>query len=366
MEMNTCDVNHLNANALLPPRKRLLAGLMMQKSDVTLSTSPNAASEFDTRLNNLMRSHLSNPNFSNEEIVEASRCAAVKAAKVAEAARANAEDKAGKAAKAFAAAKSALDLVATLSEESANKYKRQKKNKMKKHMPVQALYSKKKGHANSRTDEEVARKLHRDINSSPRILKTSPGADLNNHKNKKLKSYASSGRTAIHYEVPNGVGNQPFTNSNGVRKVETGGPSKGTDMTLVDLNTSEHERDREVSLDNGEGWRPGDHNRSENGEVQGSSNDNLSESPDGFGRKRVRIKQKKLLLSICSFRDQTSPKEEPKPRGMTHSQDRTNTRPLFSSETSRDSPVPVEKTSLWKCQAFQVPSCVAQNKVMQS
>ncbi|KAL7146290.1 hypothetical protein ABFS83_06G030800 [Erythranthe nasuta] len=304
METNTCDVNNLDTNALLPPRKRLLAGLKRQGS-------PSTGSEYDARLNDILRSHLSNPL---DEIVEASRSAATKAAKVAEAARANAEQKAVKAAKAVAAAKNALDLVAALSEESD---KFQKKNKTKKHVPVQALYNKKKkkgkGKAICRSDEEMARELHKAINSSPRTLRKSPDADSSkNRKNKKMKISGNG----------NGVG-------------------KGIDMLMVDLNTSEHDRDEEVGLDNGE--------VPENGEVG-------AESLDSFGKRRRRIKQKKMPLSICSSRDQSSssPKEE------------TKTQQLFSVENSSNSLIPIERASMWKCHAFKPPACLAQNKVMQS
>ncbi|KAL7107076.1 hypothetical protein ACP275_06G031300 [Erythranthe tilingii] len=310
MESNTCDVNNLDTNALLPPRKRLLAGLKRQ-------SSPSTESEYDARLNDLLRSHLSNPL---DEIVEASRSAATKAAKVAEAARANAEQKAVKAAKAVAAAKNALDLVAALSEESD---KFQKKNRTKKHVPVQALYNKKKkgkgkgkGKASCRSDEEMARELHKAINSSPRTLRKSPDADSSkNRKNKKMK-----------------IANAAI-NGNGL--------GKRIDMLMVDLNTSEHDRDEGVSLDNGE--------VPENGEVG-------AESLDSFGKRRRRIKQKKMPLSICSSRDQSSssPKEE------------TKTHQLFSVENSSNSLIPIERASMWKCHAFKAPACLAQNKVMQS
>ncbi|EYU25128.1 hypothetical protein ABFS82_06G030600 [Erythranthe guttata] len=307
METNTCDVNNLDTNALLPPRKRLLAGLKRQ-------SSPSTESEYDARLNDLLRSHLSNPL---DEIVGASRIAAVKAAKVAEAARANAEQKAVKAAKAVAAAKNALDLVATLSEESD---KLQKKNKTKKHVPVQALYNKKKkgkgkGKASCRSDEKMARELHKAINSSPRTLRKSPDADSSkNRKNKKMKIANSA------------------INGNGV--------GKGIDMLMVDLNSSEHDRDEDLGLDSRE--------VPENGEVR-------VESLDSFGKRRKRIKQKKMPLNICSSKDQSSsPKEE------------TKTQQLFSVENSSNSLIPIEKASMWKCHAFKAPACLAQNKVMQS
>ncbi|PIN20291.1 hypothetical protein CDL12_07025 [Handroanthus impetiginosus] len=358
METNKCNVNHLDTDALLPPRKRLLAGLKRQNSDVNSpapSTPSSVVRENAAHLNNVSRAHLSNPNLSNEEIVEASRIAAIEAAKVAEAARANAEDKAAKAAKAVAAAKSALELVATLSE-AANKEKYQKRNKMKKHVTVEALYNKNKGNTNYRKDEELARRLHRDINSSPRILKNSPGSDTKNHKHKRMKNSAFSGRTDICGGVPVGEGSRPSTatsneNNNIVGEAESEGYIKKIDTIMVDLNTSTPNKGDQLKLDNGEGFRPSKADRPnlENSEAEAlPSKDKFTESLDSFGRKRGRIKQKKLPLSICSFRDQTGPKEEMKHQGN---------QPML----------PVERPSMWKCQSFKALACVnKQNKVMQS
>ncbi|XP_042065033.1 uncharacterized protein LOC121808547 [Salvia splendens] len=313
METNTCTVNHLDTDAHLPPRKRLLAGLKRQNSDAnspTQSTPSSAGSEHDAHLNSALRSQLSNPSLSNEQIVEDSRIAAMKAAKLAEAARANAEEKAAKAAKAVAAAKTALDLVVILSEETGNKEKLLKKNKMKKHVTVEALYSKKKSSA--RSDEELARNLHRAINSSPRILKSPPGSDAKSHKHKR----------------PRGCTVGEGGNGNGVVEI---------DMIMVDLNTSKDDNNGDSSrLSKPERLKLDD------GEVL-----------DSISRKRGRIKQKKLPLSICSIKDQTSPKEEGKPQA------------LFSSNSMM--PPAVERTpSMWKCQSFKAPACVKQNKVMQS
>ncbi|KAL0400716.1 UNVERIFIED_CONTAM: hypothetical protein Slati_4101500 [Sesamum latifolium] len=349
METNRCDVNHLDADALLPPRKRLLAGLKRQSSDVNScapSTSRSAEIEYDTRLNNLLRG-----------------C------------KGWAEQKAAKAAKAMAAAKTALDLVATL-EEAASKEKCLKANKMKKHVPVQALYNKNKGKSNCRTDEELARKLHQSINSSPRILKNSSGSDSKNHKRTRLKTSASSGRTSICSGIPPGEGNHPSINtSNGYRVVEvdTEGPVKVIDTIMVDLNTINPDRDDGIRSENGEGWQPSktDQLKLQNGEVGVPSKDKSPESLDSFGKKRGRIKQKKLPLSICSFRDQTSPKEELKSQGMPQSKDNSSktavsNQPVFPIATSGNSLMPIERTPMWKCQAFKAPACFTQNKVMQS
>lgn len=357
METNTCNVNHLDADAHLPPRKRLLAGLKRQISDLnspTPSTPSSGVIESDVHLNSALRSQLSDSSLSNEEIVEASRIAAMNAAKVAEAARAIAEEKAAKAAKAVAAAKNALDLVAILSDEVGSKEKLLKKNKMKKHVTVEALYNKNRSGTNCRTtDEEMARNLHRVINSSPRIMKNSPGSDAKSHKHKRLKTSASSGKASGSPDVEGDRPSPAKNNVNGVADVGTESPIKKIDMIMVDLNASkDDDGDDQLKLDNGEGSRLSKSERLklDEGEVL-----------DSVSRKRGRIKQKKLPLSICSFKDQTSPKEETKPQG-TKALEPVESQPLFSS----NSLIPVERTPLWKCQSFKAPACVKQNKVIQS
>ncbi|KAL3630631.1 hypothetical protein CASFOL_023615 [Castilleja foliolosa] len=289
METNISDINNLDADALLPPHKRLLAGLKKHVPEAHSPAPPTSCgtdNDYDIRLNSLMRAYLSNPNLSNKEIAEASKHTAIKAAEIAEAKRANAEQKAAKAAKAVAAAKSALELVATLEDEAAKKDKRLKKNKTKKHVHVQELYDTDKGgNSNCGSDEEVARNLHRAINSSPRILKSPIG-----HKRKKMR-------------------------------VDTEGYVKEIDK---------------VDLDNG---------NSKTGQVS-LEKDGFAEPLNGLGKKKGRIKQKTLSLSVCSFRDQTSPKDEVK----------------SCVGTSGNGLMPVET---WKCQEHRAPECVSQNKVMQ-
>ncbi|XP_073315438.1 uncharacterized protein [Primulina huaijiensis] len=337
MEANACDVNHLDTSALLPPRKRLLAELKRQNSDVNShvpSTSSSGGNKFDSSLNNMLRSQSINSNLSIEEIVESSRLAATEAAKVAQAARANAEYKAAKAAKAMAAAKLALELVDILSDKMADEDECLKKNKMKKHVPVQALYNKNQETTKCRTDEELARKLHQVINSSPRILKNSSGSDTLMHKHKKLKSSVFSSQPCMVTSNGNGV----------VSGVETEGPIKEIDMIMVDLNLSKFEKDKQLGVSNEEEWQPikTGHLKLKNGQAETLPLKNsFSESLDSISKKRGRIKQKKLPLSICNIRDQTSPKE--KLNLMT-----------------------VVEASTWKCRAFKTTASVKQNKVMQS
>ncbi|XP_052195032.1 uncharacterized protein LOC127803064 [Diospyros lotus] len=365
MDANLCDINHLDSDVLLPPRKRLLAGLKKQNFDGNSHqpSSSGTLTQFDAHLKNLLRSHLNNPNISPEEIVKSSRSAAEAAIKAAEAARAAAEEKAAIAAKAVATAKSALELVANVSEEAPSKERYLKKNKMKKHVPVRMLYNKHQRVENCRTDEELARKLHRAMNSSPRISKNSSTSELKTNKNKRLKGLSTLERA----RVSNGAmvherNIASRTNGNGViDKVGLGVSIQEGYVVRVDENTSESFKPDRSKIDNGEA-------------ETGHSKERMLESSDdtcSIGRKRGRIKQKKLPLSICTFRDRANPKEDPKSKSSPPTEENTakptsSNMPLFSVGPPRDGVRPVETAPLWKCQAFKAPTCVKQNKVMQS
>ncbi|KAG9442942.1 hypothetical protein H6P81_018796 [Aristolochia fimbriata] len=172
MEANGCCSNddHGDIEARLPPRKRLLAGLKRQSSQTAFPSSPHS------------------PYFgkTQEEVIEDSLSAAKAAAEVAAAAKAAALEKAAAAARAFAAAKRALELVASLDEDvnaggnSARKPKKQ--------VPIKVLYKGRRRFKND-NDEELARRLHRAINSSPRI--SSNFASSNREKQGKRKKAPS-------------------------------------------------------------------------------------------------------------------------------------------------------------------------------
>ncbi|KAK9064977.1 hypothetical protein SSX86_016360 [Deinandra increscens subsp. villosa] len=313
MEGNVCGVNHLDSDVLLPPRKRLLACLKKQNSDVNGSPnshSPstcNSLDQIDTRISHLLKAHLSSDNPSQEEIVEASRTAAEVAAKVAMAARAAAQEKAVIAAKAMAAAKKALELVANVDngQEISSFAEQLKKNKTKKQVDVQMLYDNRKPRIeNGKTnDEELARKLHQAINSSPRISKSGVPSDVKSHKHKKLKT-SENGRI------------------------------NSRSIVIEGTCSSSHEKD----VDNMTKSNVGNGSKAKSGDEDMST----------LGRKRGRMKQKKLPLSICHDRDQAAPKE-----------DVTSRSPLSVGPSAS------ERGPLWKCQAFKAPPCVKQNKVMQ-
>ncbi|KAJ6682331.1 hypothetical protein OIU74_020553 [Salix koriyanagi] len=316
MEANICDINHLDADVLLPPRKRLLAGFKKQNSDgdgasrppIVASSSSSASppspsppsppsptpcspsSEFQTRLNNLLSSRLNiSHSLSPEQVVEASKSAAEAAVKAAEAARAAAQEKAIIAAKAVSAARSALALVASFPEEAASKDKFLKKNKLKKHVQVQLLYKKHQPVENFRDDEKLARKLHRVMNSSPRISKNSSSSDLKGgHRNKKLKSSPSSERTRV---------------------------SNGNTM---------------------------------------------------FGENPAFV-----LQWACHSRINQIPKEGSLPKTLplndkTMGNPTTRSKHLFPMEPSSGTLAQIEPTPMWKCQEFKAPACIKQNKVVQS
>ncbi|KAH7566165.1 hypothetical protein ACOSP7_022501 [Xanthoceras sorbifolium] len=372
MEANICDINHLDADVLLPPRKRLLAGYKKQSSDangdqnggshqpmVASSSSPSSSSSSEfARLNNL----LNNSNLSNKEIAELAKSAAIAANKTAQDARAAAEEKAAIATKAIAEVKNALALVDSFNQEVASKEKTLKKNKLKKHVPVQLLYKNHQTVEDSNTDEELARRLHRAMNSSPRISKNFSSSDVKGHKHKKPKSLSASEKI----RVPNGGiilgGNSACTSSG--HTVITNVDSENVDSiqelyTLkVDEKESKYEKTRQLELENEEA-------------EPNILKEKTSEETSTPGKRRGRLKLRKLPLSICTSRDRVNPKEEmikkatpltDKNMGNPSAGSRM---PLFAMEPS-DAVVPIEATPTWKCQEFKAPACVKQNKVVQS
>ncbi|XP_061361019.1 uncharacterized protein LOC133304925 [Gastrolobium bilobum] len=376
---NVCDVNQLDADVLLPPRKRLLAGLKKQSSDgdATASPSPVAAScvtdvaspsclsfssEFEARLKHLLSFHSNNPNLTPEEVVEASKTAAVTATKAAEAARTAAVGKAAIAAKAVAAAKSALDFVASFSEEATSKERNLKRSKLKKHLPVQLLYKKYQPNEICRTDEELARKLHRAMNSSPRISKNSPNSVSKGSKHKKPKSSSS-------FEITEGSASASamafgqdclsLNNSHAVAgKIDSEGSIQEVCSSKKDKKGFKYDRSCQIEIDNAEA-------------ESSQSKDKKTEDLSSMGKKRGRAKLKKLPLSICTSKDREQPKEVIRARSSLLTEMNTGSHPvgsipMFPVEPSTDRVMPIEATSMWKCQEFKAPVCIKQNKAVQS
>ncbi|KAE8707175.1 putative srpk [Hibiscus syriacus] len=348
MEANSCDINHLDADVLLPPRKRLLAGFKKQASNasgasdqLTVASSSSSpppppppspspspspstlSSDVNAHLKNLlMSSHLYNPNLSPEEILEASRAAATSAAKAAVVARAAAEEKAAIATKAVAAAKIALD------------------------MPIES----------PRTDEELARKLHQAINSSLRISKNSP-SEWRGHKHKRPKIMPTLEKT----KASNGgivLGGSPSSTYNG-----------GTIAGEIDSEDSMEESVKAEAKD--AKYEKSGQSELDNGEAKSSHSKEKAFEEVTPGKRRGRMKLKRLPLSICSFRDRVNPKEDIISKGspLTEKNMDNSTaavKTYFTLEPSNDGVISIEGSSMRKCQDFKVPACIKQSKVMQS
>ncbi|KAE8731912.1 putative srpk [Hibiscus syriacus] len=378
MEDNICDINHLDADALLPPRKRLLAGFKKQASNASSasdkptiassSSSPPASpshspspstssSDVNAYLKNLLlSSHLYNPNLSPEEILEASRAAAISAAKAAEAARAAAEEKAAIAAKAVAAAKSALDIVAKFSEETVHTDRHLKRNKLKKHVPVQLLYKKNGPIGSPRTDEELARKLHRDINSSPRISE-SYSTEWRGHRHKRPKVMPTHEKTIASNGGIRLGGSLSSTCYGGTMAGKIDSERSMEESVKAEAKGSKYEKSVQSELNNGE---------EESRHSKGKASEDVTP-----GKKRGRMKPRRLPLSICSFRDRVNPKEEMinKSSPLTEKNMDNSTaavKNFFTLDPSDGGVTSIEGASMRKCQDFKATACIKQNKVMQS
>ncbi|KAJ0241910.1 hypothetical protein HA466_0212600 [Hirschfeldia incana] len=252
MARNGCDVNQLDSDLLLPPRKRLLAGFKKQNSNGSSSSSTSysngsssVSTVVQTHLDDLLTSQLNGDQSRSPEELKATAALAVK---IAKAARAAANEKAIIASKAVAAAKSALELFASF---PVVKERSPRKNKQKKHVPVHVLYSK---------DEDLARRLNRAINNSPRVL--------TGHRNKKLKSVVTSA-----------VSNSTMYDGNDVAGVVDSDTSTDDEVDRRRLN-------QKLLLCNST-------LKEKTGEESGS-----------LGKRRGRVKLKKLPLSMCSSKDQ--------------------------------------------------------------
>ncbi|CAA7022054.1 unnamed protein product [Microthlaspi erraticum] len=291
MATNAYDVNQqLDSDSLLPPRKRLLAGLKKQNSNSgngsSSSPSPppppnfasssstsysngssSASTDVQTHLDNLLTSQINDDQTrSPDELAQASRATAALAIKIAKAARATANEKAIIASKAVAAAKSALELFASFPAETAKEKSPRMKNKQKKHVPVQLLYSK-----GAAANDDLARRLHRAIDNSPRVAdevlarRVLRDCGSGSHRSKKQKS-------VVDYE----------------NRAVTSTMYDGHDVAgVVDSDSSNDE---------------GGERRRVNGKLV--LKEKTGEESSSLGRRRGRVKLKKLPLSMCGSKDQ--------------------------------------------------------------
>ncbi|ESQ53548.1 hypothetical protein EUTSA_v10025668mg [Eutrema salsugineum] len=334
METNPCDMNQLDCDSHLPPRKRLLAGFKKLNSNGNGSSSSpsafassssstsnsngsssSASTEVQTHLDYLLlASRFDNgQNLSPEELVETTRSAAALAVKAAKAARAMANEKALISAKAIAAAKRALELLDSFPKEAMDavgdrKERSPKKNKQKKQVPVELLYS--KGQLRDE-EEDLARRLHRAIDD--RYLKVfGASSDIGGHINKKQRK----------------------------NKTVTGVTGSVNDISgVVDSDSSyeglESNRKATRTFESDGIPTPG------------------KEESKSLGKRRGRVKLKKLPLSICNSRDQEN--------------GTSSASPLRIAQPREDGVISViPGTASWKCQDLKAPECGKQNKAVRS
>ncbi|WOL18912.1 hypothetical protein Cni_G27709 [Canna indica] len=162
-------MDSFNVNTHLPPRKRLLAELKKENPEFGfLPPVPFISGDLGAQLRDVVRS----PGSTLEEIVEVSNSVALAAHEIAEAARDSAIEKAAAAAKAKAAAKSALLFLDSISRNRMSSKVGLSKTKVrKKQIPIKLLYKTNHAARSQEADEDLARKLHHAMNSSPRISK---------------------------------------------------------------------------------------------------------------------------------------------------------------------------------------------------
>lgn len=329
------EMNQLDCDSHLPPRKRLLAGFKRlngsssssspspsafasssSASNSNGSSSSSASTNVQTHLDNLLASRYSinDQNQSPEELVEAARSAAALAVKAAKAARAIANEKALISAKAIAAAKRALELVESFPQEAMSaddcKERSLKKNKQKKHVPVDFLYSK----AQLRRDEEddLAPRLDRAIdNKYPRVLRSCVENGQINKKHKKNKNV-----------------------------VEVGSSSMNDIAGVVDSDSSYeglvlNRKASKAALEPDEAdSTPG--------------KDKTEEESNSLGKRRGRVKLKKLPLSVCNSRGQENGSSS-------------------AAQQPESGVIPIKQgSSSWKCQDIKAPECGKQSKAVRS
>ncbi|XP_072968387.1 uncharacterized protein [Typha angustifolia] len=338
-------MDSFDLNTRLPPRKRLLAGLKMVSSSCDFELPiPLASSDLGARLRDVINSATSSP----EEIIEVTKSVALAAAEIAAAARNTAMEKAAIAAKAWAAARRALDFLCSSSSRTAAQTGRPRKPKLrKKHVPIKLLYKANralesqetnkelvKPSGSSETDEELARRLHRAMNSSPRI---------SNNKRKRLPTYEKEG-------IPGGHPGMAPAICGEVVQLPNGCSTDRSEEKNVVCSKADILEEEDSCYFTGKRRY-------------------VSESGGIAGGKMPKLKRKKLLLSECNSRETDEAKEG------TYSVDNLvpggselnkAERSMYVNDVkpSNDCSAKMKITSMWKCKKFKASHCSSDRKIM--
>lgn len=126
------------------------------------------------------------------------------------------------------------------------------------------------------------------------------------------------------------------------------------EMARYNMKANKHKRVARNGLSESESEEKNSEYLISEKEVRGVSGNRNSEIVNDYaevGRKKGRMKQKKLPISICSFRDLANRNEEIRSNGGLSNKE--------SIVTNNMAP------NTWKCKSFKAPSCVKPNKVME-
>ncbi|WVZ78378.1 hypothetical protein U9M48_026100 [Paspalum notatum var. saurae] len=368
-------------NTHLPPRKRLLAGLRTaapacDAAEPELLPSPLASGDLAARLREMALAANASAS-SPEEMIEVARVAAAAAADAAVAARAAAAEKAAVAAKARAAARAAMEFLDSFSRAGAasrNALQFKVKSR-KKHVQVKMLYRPNgtvagdapKPRRRKQSDEEIARNLHRAMNSSPRISPTGPP--------KRPRSTAP--------DATDGIATDDVINGGGV-----GGTCNGSSIHVP--------IEGDDGLPNANGCAEGKHEDpdaagedSSRRTANSSANiaDNAFEVANLSAGRKVKIKRKELLLNQHSGRETEEPNEteeakqtepsvhsirldESKSNGNGKSKPNGNGTEKLAGPADTKGPgdglAPMKITSVWKFKKLKTSHCSSDSKVLHS
>jgi hypothetical protein len=353
-------------NTHLPPRKRLLAGFRTAaaaSSDASEQSPPPPSplilpDDLAARLRGMMGPPASTPP-SPEEIIQAARHAASAAADAAAAARAVAADKAAVAAKARAAARAAMELLDSISIARSRNGIQLKAKSRKKHVQVKLLYrppgdgwaseagketvgdddddAPPRLRRHRESDEEVARKLHRVMNSSPRISFTGP----------KRPRGIDAGNDECHGEGDACNGSSMHTSP-----TEVGGLVNGCSAGKSGERTVHFTK---IRAPDGDG---------EESSWNAAKSRHIADNGDGIGNssagRKVKIKRKQLFLNHHDSKEREE-RTEPAVESIVYDELKSNgaeKRSSFAdSRAARgDDPVPMKISSVWKFKKFKPSS----------
>lgn len=363
-------------NTHLPPRKRLLAGLRTAAAASPCDAAePEPAPVPPLLLPDGLAARLRDmpPASTQQELIQAAQRAADAAADAAAAARAAAVDKAAVAARARAAARAAMEFLDSLciAGASRNGIQLLKPKSKKKHVQVKLLYRPPSSNGRAiegreeavggdgtprphrrrrESDEEVARKLHRVMNSSPRISFTGP----------KRPRGIAAGNDGFHSE---GGGGDACNGSSTHTPTEAG--------ELVNGGSSVGKSGERISK-----IRAMD----DDGEESSRNTTKIRHIADngvGIGNqsavRKVKIRRKQLFLNHHNGTEREEHKETEQSRDPLIGYDELKSngaekRLSFADARAPggDDPAPTKITSVWKFKKFKPPSshCSSDSKML--